>query len=292
MSVPTNRRQPAKRSNRARRRKHLLLALRYAALILMTLALIGPFLWTLSTALKGAGEQTFTQPPQLIPADPTLANVTKVFDSIPVLRFAANSLLVASISTLTNVLFAAMAGFALARLSFRGKTAVFTVFIATIIIPFEVIFSSTFLFMRELHLINTFAGIIVPTAVTGLSIVLMRTAFLALPAAVDEAAVLDGANTWQRFWHVSLPSVRGTLTVVAIFAFMFSWDDFLWPQLIAQDERVMTLTVGLTRLSGAFAGDQKAVAAGTMLAVIPLIIAFFALQRFFFRGAGDGAVKG
>ncbi len=289
---PSEIRSPSKSSGRVKPKKIGKSIAQYAGLVVMAIALLGPFVWTLMTALKGQNDQTFSNPPQFFPTDPTLDNFVKVFESLPVLQFAGNSLVVAIISTACNVIFGAMAGFALARLKFRGNNLVFILFIATIVIPFEVIFASAFMFMRELNLINTFAGIILPSAVTGLSIMLMRTAFLSLPAAVDEAAVLDGASDWQRFWHVSLPSVRGTLSVVAIFAFMFSWDDFLWPQLIAQDESVMTLTVGLTRLTGAFAGDQKAVAAGTMIAVIPLIIAFFALQKYFFKGAGDGAVKG
>lgn len=264
----------------------------YAGLIAMAVVLMGPFVWTLLTAFKGPADQTFSNPPQFIPTDPTLNNFLTVFKTLPIFQFAGNSLIVAIGSTVSNVILGAMAGFALAQLRFRGRNAVYVLFIATIVIPFEVIFASNFILMQELGLVNSLLGIVLPSAVTGLSIMLMRTAFMGLPVAVDEAAILDGASPWQRFWRISMPSVRGSLSVVAIFAFMFSWDDFLWPQLIAQDEKVMTLTVGLTRLTGAFAGDQKAVAAGTMIAVVPLIVAFFILQKHFFRGAGEGAVKG
>jgi len=113
-----------------------------------------------------------------------------------------------------------------------------------------------------------------------------------VPYEIEEAAYVDGANVWQRFWRVALPSVRGTLAVVAIFAFMFSWDDFLWPLIVLSDPSKYTLTIGLNYLHGTFANDERLVAAGTIIAVAPLIVLFACLQRYFFRGVGEGAVKG
>jgi multiple sugar transport system permease protein len=104
--------------------------------------------------------------------------------------------------------------------------------------------------------------------------------------------MLDGANEWQRFWRVAMPSVRGTLSVVAIFSFVFAWDDFLWPLIVLSSPDNYTLTVGIQYLSGTFTSDQRVIAAGTMIAVLPLLALFFALQKFFFRGVGEGAVKG
>ncbi|MFW6724411.1 carbohydrate ABC transporter permease [Streptomyces sp. MAR4 CNY-716] len=288
-TAPPTRPRPQRRP---RLRRVLGRTVRYVLLLLVLVITVGPFLWQLSTSLKGAGEQVFGYPPQLLPENPTLEHYAEAADTVPVLRYAGNSLVVAVSCALTNCLFGSMAGYALARMRFRGRRVVFAAFLATIIIPFESILVSEFLVVRSLGLNDTLLGVMVPLAVTGLSVLLMRGAFLGLPLEVEEAAILDGANEWQRFWRIALPSARGTLTVVAIFSFVFAWDDFLWPLVILSDPGNYTLTVGIQYLSGTFTNDQRVVAAGTMMAVIPLLVLFFSLQRYFFRGVGEGAVKG
>ncbi len=267
-------------------------AVRYGLLLAMVVLMAGPFLYQLSTSLKGDGENIFGYPPVLIPLEPTLANFVRVTETIPVWRYIGNSLMVAGVSMVTNVAFGATAAYALARLRFRFGRLVLIAFVATIIIPFEVILVSVFLTVRGMGLLDTLAGVILPTAVTGLSVLLLRNAFAALPREVEEAAVIDGATEWQRFRHIALPAVRGTLTVVAIFSFMFAWDDFLWPLVVLSTPDNFTLTVGIQYLSGTFTSDQRVIAAGTMVAVLPLLVGFFAFQRHFFRGVGEGGVKG
>lgn len=269
-----------------------LLVLRYGLLLLIFVLMAGPFLYQLSTSLKGPDENIFSYPPQLIPSSPTLDNYAAVNDAIPVGRYVLNSIIVASASVVTNCLFGSMAGYALARLRFRLRGVVFAAFLATVVIPFEVIMVSVFVTVRSIGLVDTLTGVILPTAVTGLSILLMYNAFLALPYSIEEAAILDGASDWQRFRHIAIPSVRGTLIVVAIFSFMFAWDDFLWPLIVLKSPDNFTLTVGIQYLSGTFTSDQRVISAGTMIAVVPLLIAFFGLQRFFFQGVGEGGVKG
>jgi len=286
-------RRPAVPAPTARRvRTAAGLAGRYLLLALVFVLTVGPFLWQLSTSLKGNGERVFGYPPQLLPAHPTLHHYAEVLDTVPVLHYAGNSLLVALGSVLTNCLLGSMAGYALARMRFRGRGVAAGIFLATMIIPFESIMVSEFLVARSLHLTDTLLGVMIPGAASGLSVMLMRNAFRRLPAEVEEAAILDGAGEWTRFWRIALPSVRGTLAAVAIFSFVFSWDDFLWPLISLSDQSKYTLTVGIQYLSGTFTNDQRVIAAGTMMAVVPLLVLFFALQRFFFRGVGEGAVKG
>ncbi|MFC7547885.1 carbohydrate ABC transporter permease [Plantactinospora sp. GCM10030261] len=268
------------------------IALRYVLLVAMAVITIGPFLWQLFTALKGTGEPIYGPDTTLLPAEPTLANFGRVTEVIPVWRYAGNSLIVATASVLTNCLLGAMAGYALARMRFRGRGAVFAAVLASLIVPFEVIMVNVFLTVRSLGLVDTLLGVLLPGAVSGLSILVMRTAFLALPREVEEAAAMDGAGEWTRFWRVALPSVRGSLAVVGVFSFLFAWDDFLWPLIVLKDPDNFTLTVGLQYLSGTFTNDQRVVAAGTMIAVLPLLAVFFGLQRMFFRGVGEGGVKG
>ncbi|NED94899.1 carbohydrate ABC transporter permease [Phytoactinopolyspora alkaliphila] len=265
---------------------------RYVLLLVVLAVTVGPFAWQVSTSLKGLGENIFAFPPQLVPDEPTLRNYARVAEAIPLWRYLGNSTIVATAVTLTNCLFGAMAGYALARMRFRGRNALFAAMIATLIIPFEVIMISVFLVTRGLGLINTLAGAMLPLAISVLSIFIMRQAFLALPREVEEAARVDGAGEWQTFWRIGLPSVRGSLAVVAIFSFMFAWDDFLWPLIVLRDPQNFTLTVGLVFLENQFSADQRLVAAGTVISIIPVLALFVFLQRQFFRGVGQAAVKG
>ncbi|MGN5631714.1 carbohydrate ABC transporter permease [Streptomyces sp. AC154] len=268
------------------------LVLRYVLLLAVLVLTVGPFLWQLSTSLKGPGEDIFSSPPKFFPSHPTLDNYSRVADTIPVWDYAFNSLKVAAANVVTNCVGAALAGYALARLRYRGRRAATLAFILAMLVPVEGIIIAQFTTMRDLGLNNTLLGVLLPGSIGAMNVLLMRNAFLNLPQEIEEAAFVDGANVWQRFLRIALPSVRGTLAVVAIFAFMGSWDDFLWPLIVLSDPDHFTLTIGLNYLHGTFANDERLVAAGTIIAVLPLIVLFAGLQRFFFRGVGEGAVKG
>ncbi|QIP88002.1 carbohydrate ABC transporter permease [Streptomyces sp. Tu 2975] len=268
------------------------LALRYALLLAVLALTVGPFLWQLSTSLKGPHEDIFSSPPKFLPGEPTLDNYTRVAQTIPVWDYALNSLKVATANVVTNCVGAALAGYALARMRYRGRRAATLAFILAMLVPVEGIIIAQFTTMRDLGLNNTLLGVLLPGSIGAMNVLLMRNAFLNLPEEVEEAAYVDGANVWQRFLRIALPSVKGTLAVVAIFAFMGAWDDFLWPLIVLSDPENFTLTIGLNYLHGTFANDERLVAAGTIIAVLPLIVLFACLQRFFFRGVGEGAVKG
>lgn len=268
------------------------IVLRYVLLLAVLALTVGPFLWQLSTSLKSLNEDIFSSPPQFLPDDPTLDNYTRVARTIPVWDFALNSLKVAVANVLTNCVGAALAGYALARLRYRGRRAATLAFILAMLVPVEGIIIAQFTTMRDLGLNNTLVGVLLPGCIAAMNVLLMRNAFLNLPYEIEEAAFVDGANAWQRFVRIALPSVKGTLAVVAIFAFMGAWDDFLWPLIVLSDPQNFTLTIGLNYLHGTFANDERLVAAGTIIAVLPLIVLFACLQRYFFRGVGEGAVKG
>ncbi|MFF2810763.1 carbohydrate ABC transporter permease [Streptomyces sp. NPDC058000] len=268
------------------------LLVRYLLLFAVLALTVGPFLWQLSTSLKGPGEDIYRYPPSLVPHHPTLANYAAVAQVVPVWDFALNSVKVAVANVLTNCAGAALAGYALARLRFRGRRVAVVVFIMAMLVPVESIMIAQFLTMRQLQLNNTLLGVVLPACIGAMNVLLMRNAFAALPYEVEEAAFVDGANAWQRFVRIALPSVKGTLAVVAVFAFMGAWDDFLWPLIVLSDQSKFTLTVGLNYLHGTFADNQRLVAAGSVIAVLPLIVMFACLQRYFFRGVGEGAVKG
>lgn len=267
-------------------------ALRYLLMLGVLAVTVGPFLWQLSTSLKSTTEDIYAYPPNLLPERPTLDNYAGVADIIPLWRYALNSLQVAVANVVTNLVGASLAGYALARLRFRGRGLAGLAFVAALLVPLESIVIAQFTMMRDLQLNNTLTAVVLPGAVGALNVLLMRNAFANLPYEIEEAAVIDGANVWQRFVRVALPSVRGTLAVVAIFAFMGAWDDFLWPLIVLSDSDNFTLTVGLNFLHGTFQQNPRLVAAGTVIAVAPLLVMFACLQRYFFRGVGEGAVKG
>lgn len=267
-------------------------AVRYLLLLAVLAITVGPFGWQLSTSLKGTTEDIYTSPPTFFPKHPGFANYAKVADIIPVWDYALNSLKVALTSVVTNCVGAAMAGYALARLRFRGRKIAGLAFVLALLVPAESILIAQFTLARDLELNNTLIAVVLPGAIGALNVLLMRNAFAHLPYEIEEAAIIDGAHVWQRFLRIALPSVKGTIAVVAIFSFMGAWDDFLWPLIVLSDADKFTLTVGLDYLHGTFANNPRLVAAGTIIAVAPLIVMFACLQRYFFRGVGEGAVKG
>jgi multiple sugar transport system permease protein len=268
------------------------LAVRYLLLLLVLVITIGPFLWQFSTSLKGIQEDVYSQTPRFLPEHPTLDNYAKVNESIPVLRYALNSLLVAAMVVGGNVVGATTAGYALAKLRFRGSKLILALIMATLVLPGEATIIAQYVLVRSLGLADTLVGVALPGAIGMLNVLLMRAAFMAIPDELEMAARVDGANTWQRLRHVGLPGVRGMLSVITIFAFIGAWDDFLWPLIVLTDPQNFTLTVGIQYLQGAFGTDPRVVAAGTMVAFIPIVAVFATLQRFFFRGVEEGAVKG
>ncbi|MEV0007093.1 carbohydrate ABC transporter permease [Streptomyces sp. NPDC051840] len=258
----------------------------------MTLVCVGPLLWQLSTSLKGSGEDIYSSPPQLLPQHASLHAYAKVSDIVPIWQYAFNSLIVAVSVVVTNVIGATCAGYALAKMDFRGKKIALAVFLSAMLVPGEVVLIAKYMLSLSMGINNSLLGVILPSAVGALNVLLMRNAMAGIPGELEEAGTLDGANAWQRFRHIAVPSVSGTVAVVAIFAFVGSWENFLWPLIVLSDQSKYTLTVGLNFLQGTFQTDPRVIAAGTVIAILPLVIFFFALQRYFFRGVGEGAVKG
>ncbi|HLR27711.1 MAG TPA: carbohydrate ABC transporter permease [Ruania sp.] len=289
VAVPSRKHPGAARKNRRRQSGKLV---RYLILLLMLVLLAGPLLWQLSLSLKGPGDDLHAQPPALIPEDPTLENFSSVMHQIPVPRFLVNSVIVAILVVGGNIVLSLLAGFALGRLRWRLRPVATGVFIMAMLVPLEAIIIAQFLLVRSVGLTDTLIGAALPMLVTPLNVLLMRNAFMGIPVELEEAAVIDGANVWQRFLRICAPQVKGMVSVVAIFAFVGAWNDFLWPLVVLSSENNYTLTVGLNYLRGTFYDDPTLIAAGTIIAVIPIIIFFIALQRYFMKGLEQGGIKG
>ncbi|WP_313354450.1 carbohydrate ABC transporter permease [Microbacterium sp.] len=265
---------------------------KYAMLLVILAIMVFPFLWQLSTSFKGASENIYDFPPTLIPQDPTLGNFAEVFRTIPVLDYAWHSLLVGVGTVLTNVVFATFGGYALGTMKFRGKWVVLAIIFSTLLLPGEVTLTSQYLTVKSLGLANTLWGVFLPGAIGAINVLLMMAACRMIPSDTLDAATIDGANTMQRLRHIVWPNVRGMVSVVALFAFIGAWDDFLWPLVVLSDPAKYTLTVGMEYLSSNFAANPRVIAAGTMIALVPIIVLFAVLQKQFFKGVEEGSVKG
>ncbi|MFB9964306.1 carbohydrate ABC transporter permease [Sinosporangium siamense] len=253
---------------------------------------LAPLLWQLSTALKGPGESTVGFPGDLIPSDPTFANFVAAFTTVPLGRYLLNSAAIAVLGVTINLVLATLTGYALARIPFRGRGLYVSVLLATAALPFEVILVSTLLVTRGLGLKDTLIGVVLPQAVSIVSIFVMRQAFIGIPNEIEEAAVMDGAGPARTFWSIMLPSVHGSVAVVAVLGFIDSWDLFLWPLVILSDPANYPVNVGVQFLSGAFSADQRVISAATLIVMAPPLLVFFLLQRQVFSGLAEGALKG
>ncbi|PXY89081.1 ABC transporter permease [Bifidobacterium asteroides] len=265
--------------------------IQYLVLILVFFLLVGPFVWELSLSFKGKGDNVYAVPPYIIPKTPTWNNYISVFRQVPVFRYMLNTVIVAVLSIGGNVIFSTMAGYALGRLKWRGRNLLFTIFMGTMVIPVEGVVISQFLIVRSVGLQNTLLAVALPGMVGAVNILLMTNAFKGIPDELEEAAEVDGANLWQRFYRICVPQVKGTMTVVGIFAFVSAWNDFLWPLIVISDESNYTLTLGMNRLKGMFISDPRLIAAGALVSLIPILVFFACFQRYFFRGLEQGGIK-
>ena len=273
-------------------------AFSHIILIIVSLLSVFPFLWLISTSLKGAGENIFAYPPNFIPVDFTFENYTGVWGRVDFLKYFFNSAVVALFTVILNLIFSSMAAYPLARMEFKGKKIAFFATLATIMVPFQAIMLPVYLIILKFNLIDSagavqgYLGLILPFAVNAFGIFLMRQTFLSIPREMEEAAIVDGCNSWQIFFKVLMPMVKPTLAILAIFTFIGSWGEFLWPSIVLNDEKMFTLPVGINNLQGMFSSNWRYIAAGSIISIIPIIIFFLSLQKFFISGENEGAVKG
>ena len=278
-------------------KKHLSGFYTHSALIFISLLSIFPFIWLISTSFKGNAENIFAYPPQIIPSDFTLQNYTGVWHKVNFIGYFVNSMIVASGTVILNLILSSLAGYPLARMNFYGKKVLFFSILATIMIPFQAIMLPVYLITLKLHLVDSvnnfagFIGMIMPFAVSAFGIFLMRQAFLSIPKEMEEAAIIDGCNVFQVFLKVLIPMVKPSLAVLAIFTFIGSWGEFLWPSIVLTKEAMYTLPVGINNLQGMFSSNWRFIAAGSVISIIPIIIFFLAMQRYFISGENEGALK-
>ena len=273
-------------------RRHLLRSVQLALLILLALAVLLPLFWLVSTSLKGPAEDILSSPPALFPAEPSFDAYRRLFQDNPLTTYLLNSTVVSSLAVLANLLFCSLAAYPLARLQFAGRGIVLALVVATILIPFQVVMIPLYLLMVQLGLRNTLLALIIPQAATAFGLYLLRQSFLGVPKELEEAARIDGCSRLGEWWNVMIPAARADLITLAMFVFIGTWSDFLWPLVILDDPLLYTLPLGLQQLSSSFSLDWRIVAAGSVVSILPVLLLFILLQRFILPSASGDAVKG
>lgn len=263
----------------------------YGLLIVAALIMVVPFLWMISTSLK-TSQFVLSMPPRFFPRPLTLESYARLVELFPILRMFFNSFVVAAATTVGQLVASSMAAYAFARMEFRGQEVLFLLYLGTLMIPFQVTVIPLFIVMRYLGWINSYPGLIVPGIFSAFGTFLLRQFFLTLPRDLEEAAFLDGASHLTVYWHVILPLARPALATLGVFAFMGSWNAFLWPLFIVRDVELMTLPVGLATLHGRYLTEWNLVMAGSVITVIPMLVVYMIAQKYFVRGVVTSGLKG
>jgi multiple sugar transport system permease protein len=261
-----------------------------AALVLAAVFALGPLLWMLSVSFMQPGESN-ALPPPLLPARPTLHHYQQLLAQTGILRYFANSLVVAGAVTCCSLLFNLMAGYAFAKLKFRGRERLFQALLAALVIPGQVAMMPLFLMLKQLGLVNTWAGVVLPGMAGVFGIYLVRQYARSLPDALLEAARMDGAGEWRIFWLIVLPMLRPVIVTLAVFGFLGSWNDFMWPLIVLTDADLHTLPVAVAALSREHVADGELMMAGAVVTVLPVLLLFLALQKHYLGGLLVGSVK-
>ena len=263
----------------------------YGVLLVFALTMLAPFLWMLSTSLK-ADQYVLTMPPEFFPRPLTLSSYRQLFDLFPMGRMFINSLLVAVVATVGQIITGSMAAYAFARMRFRGRDVLFLLYLATLMIPSQVTITPLFILMRYFGWINTYQSLIAPGIFTAFGTFLLRQFFMTIPRELEDAAFIDGASHWTVYRRVILPLSGPALATLSVFAFMSSWNAYLWPLFVVNDPERMTLPVGLATLHGRWLTRWNLVMAGAVITVLPMLVIYLVAQKYFVRGVVLSGIKG
>jgi multiple sugar transport system permease protein len=263
----------------------------HVVLVLATAAMVFPFVWQVLTAFKTIPESRAV-PPVVVPSAWQLDAFTRFFDTLPVGQLFFVSVAALVLRVAGQVLISALAAYGFARFRFPGRNVLFALFLIMLMAPSQLFLIAQFDLMKDLGLLDTLPAIAIPGLFSAFGTFLLRQAFLGIPAEYEEAARLDGANSFQIFWRIMLPMAGPTLAALALLTSLYSWNDLLWPLVVTSSPEHMTLPVGLANLQGQYATDYPTLMAGSLLVSLPLIVIFLALQRQFFAGIASSGLKG
>jgi multiple sugar transport system permease protein len=271
------------------RRNVVSTTLLYVVLIAGALIMVFPFVWTVVTSITPGA--TLTTTPKLIPDNPSLSPYFDLFDRVPFAQVIVNSLIIAGAGTVLQLITSAMAAYVFARMPFRGRGAVFVLYLATMMIPFQVLIVPLFAEMKALGLINTYLGAILPTIASAFGVFLLRQAMSTVPYDLDQAATIDGAGHFRIFFQIMLPLIRPALATLLVFAFLGTWNSFLWPLIILRTPLMQTLPVALTSLQGEFATQWDLLMAGSVISILPMFALYIFAQKYIVQGVAGTGLK-
>jgi multiple sugar transport system permease protein len=263
----------------------------HGLLIIWLLISVIPFVWMVSTSFKGPGE-IFVFPPRWIPRNPTFDNYINLFQNMNFGRPFLNSVIVSLSTTFLSVLVATMAGYGFAKFHFKNKNLLFLFILGTIMVPGQITMIPVFLLLSRMNLLNTYWGLILPAIANAFNIFFMRQYIMGVPDELIEAAKIDGAHEGWIFFRIILPLARPAMAAITIFTFTGSWNNFLWPLIIATDESMYTLPVAVSVLGGQYTENIAMQMAGSVIVILPLIIVFLFTQRYFIKGITFTGMKG
>lgn len=282
-------RSPRSRTSQSTTRNPVRSAAILALVALGAVVMLFPFLWTVITSITPDG--SLADGPTLFVDDPTLAAYRELVDAIPIWRILANSFAIAVASTVLQLVTGSMAAYGFARLRFPGRNLVFALYLATMMVPLQVLVVPLFIEMKALNLQDTYLGLLAPSIASAFGVFLLKQAVETLPRELDEAATIDGAGHLRTFVTIVLPLIRPALATVAVFAFMASWNSFLWPLVVIRSPELMTLPLGLSTLQGQFTTQWDVVMAGSVVSIVPIALLYLLAQRHIVAGIAHTGLK-
>jgi len=275
-------------SNRVKAKSLLI----HAVMIVCCILFIFPFLWMALTSFK-TPQEIFQWPPRMFPKEWSLSNYQEVLTAVPLLRMLLNSLFIAVTVTAGTLLFSSLAAYSFARLRFKGKDLLFSMYLGTMMVPLMVTLIPTFVIMRKLGMVDTYYALIVPGFFgNAFGTFLLRQFFMTIPRQLDEAARIDGCGYFGIYSRILLPLMKPALASLFIFTFMGVWNDFLWPLVVIQTESVKTITLGLASFQGLYTTKYHLLMAAAMISVLPVMVAYISSQRYFIEGITLTGLKG
>jgi multiple sugar transport system permease protein len=276
-----------------KRANQLIQLLLHLFLIAVALASLVPFLWMLSTSFKEFGK-IFIFPPEWIPNPFVVESYVKLFTLIPFFQFLWNTIFITVTVTTGQLIFSSMGAYAFARLKFPGRDLLFLAYLGTMMVPSQVTMIPSYILMSKLHWVDTYHALIIPHILgSAFATFLLRQFFMTIPRELEDAAYMDGCNRVGIYWRIILPLSKPALATLGVFVFLFMWNDFMWPLVVTNSDKIKTLTVGLATLSvGYFGTDWPTLMAGSVLSILPILILFLFLQRYFIEGITLTGLKG
>jgi multiple sugar transport system permease protein len=259
-------------------------------LVICSAVTLLPFAWMLSAAFRTQGDLT-SHPFTLIPSKVTFANFAAIWTQIPFARQLGNTVIYSGVVTIVSVIFDSMAGYALARFNFKGRTVIFIVIVVTLMVPFQATIIPLFQQLSDLGWINTYQGLIVPHLTDAFGIFFMRQFFLALPKDLEDAARIDGANEFTIWARIMMPLAEPAILTIALFNLLANWNDLLWPLIVTTSTDMQTLAAGLALFKGQHITNYGVLMAGSLVALLPMVIIFLFVQRRFVDGIATTGIK-